>query len=164
MLKNVWRLAMEFIYHKKIKAIHQLGRLYRLKKDFKKALFYHNKGLKIAKDYSNQKSIANAYINIGKVYSEANKEELAKESFLKAINLGDKIKNQLIKYLANTSLGELNQDLDRNNIAIQFYLEALDNILQTNNTYLQGIAYKKVAKNVSLNKRLEMLKKSASKI
>ncbi len=148
---------------KKIKAIHQLGRLYRLKKDFKKALFYHNQGLKIAKDYSNQKSIANAYINIGKVYHEANKEELAKESFLTAIKLGEKIKNPLIKYLANTSLGDLNLDLNKKNIATQFYIEALDNILQTNNTYLQGIAYKRVAKYVDLTKRLEMLKKALQK-
>ncbi len=148
---------------KKIKAIHQLGRLYRLKKDFKKALAYHNQGLKIAQDYSNQKSIANAYINIGKVYHDADEEELAKTYFLKAIDLGNKIKNPLIKYLANTSLGDLNDDLARKNIAVQFYLEALDNILQTNNSYLQGIAYKKVALNTTYENRLEMLKKALHK-
>ena len=148
---------------KKIKAIHQLGRLYRLKKEFRKALLFHNQGLKIAKDYSNQKSIANAYINIGKVYHDAEKEGLAKENFLKAIKLGDKIKNPLIKYLANTSLGDLNKNLNKKNIATQFYLEALDNVLQTNNTYLQGIAYKKVAQNIALDKRLEMLKKALQK-
>lgn len=148
---------------KKIKGIHQLGRLYRLKKDFKKALSYHNEGLKIAKDYANQKSIANAYINIGKVYHDAGKESLAKESFLEAIKLGDKIKNSLIKYLANTAIGNLNKDLEKNNIADQYYLEALDNVLQTSNIYLQGIAYKKVAQNIQTDKRLEMLKKALLK-
>lgn len=129
---------------KQLKAIHQLGKLYRIKKDYETALNYHNQGLKIAKEYSNQKAIATAYINIGKNYAAQEQEELAKENFLNAIKIGDKIKNPLIKSIANSSLGDFNKQLKKDNISTQYYIEALDNILQTDNIYMQGIAYKNV--------------------
>ncbi len=129
---------------KKIKAIHQLGKLYRNKGNYDQALIHHNQGLNIAKEYANQKAIATAYINIGKVYAASKQEELAKENFLNAIKIGDKIKNPLIKSIANSSLGDFNKQLNKDNISTQYYIEALDNILQTDNIYMQGIAYKNV--------------------
>lgn len=127
-----------------IKGLHQLGKLYELNKNFEQSLFYHQKGLATAKEYSNPKAIAYAYINIGNIYRKTNKEQLAKDNFFNAIKIGEKIKNQTIKSIANSSLAELNKDLNKNNIASQYYLEALDNSLQTNNVYLQGMAYKNV--------------------
>lgn len=129
---------------KQIKAIHQLGKLYRLKGNYETALSYHNQGLNIAKEYSNQKAIATAYINIGKNYAAQKEEELAKENFLNAIKIGDKIKNPLIKSIANSSLGDFNKELKKDNISTQYYIESLDNILQTDNIFMQGIAYKNV--------------------
>ncbi|MCT4579897.1 MAG: ATP-binding protein [Flavobacteriales bacterium] len=129
---------------KKIKAIHQLGQLYRNIGNYKQALIHHNQGLNIAKEYANQKAIATAYINIGKVYAASKEEDLAKENFLNAIKIGDKIKNPLIKSIANSSLGDFNKQLKKDNISTQYYIEALDNILQTDNIYMQGIAYKNV--------------------
>ena len=66
---------------KQIKGIHQLGKLYSLKQNFEKALDYHNQALTIAKEYANQKAIAIAYINIGKVYIDSKNEALAKKTF-----------------------------------------------------------------------------------
>ena len=129
---------------KQIKGINQLGKLYNLNQDFEKALDYHNQALTIAKEYSNQKAIAIAYINIGKVYIDAKNEILAKENFLNAIKIGDKIKNPLIKSIANSSLGDLNKKFNKFNLSTQFYIEALDYSLQTDNSYLQGVAYKNV--------------------
>lgn len=127
-----------------IKALHQLGKLHLLNVEYDKALYFNQEALETAKEYANPKAIAYSYINIGDVYRKQNKEQLAKDNFFNAIKIGEKIKNETIKSTANSSLAELNKDLGKKNIATQFYIEALDNILQTDNLYLQGMAYKNV--------------------
>lgn len=143
---------------KYIKALHQKGKLYADNKEYEDALKNHKKALNLAIENSNQKAIANAYINIGDTYVKNNKEKLAKENFLEAIKIGDKIKNPLIKAIANSRLGDLKKQLNKKNIAIQYYLEALDNALQTENIYMQGIIYKKIG---VLQKGINQIEKSA---
>ena len=64
--------------------------------------------------------------------------------FLNAIKIADKIKNPLINSIANSSLGDLYKEIGKYNLSTQYFIEALDYSLQTNNKYMQGIAYKNV--------------------
>jgi tetratricopeptide (TPR) repeat protein len=115
---------------KRLRAIcfNNLGEFYRMKSDYKIAIEYYIKSLKIKEEAGDRKGMGYTYHNIGNTYSRLNRHKEAVENFEKALNLREEVGHK--KGMADTysnmgaSLISLGQDekalrLYNNSIKIQ---------------------------------------------
>lgn len=76
------------------KGIAYKAQLFRKKKSLDSALIIANNAYDIAKKYGNPSEIANAYNITGNIYEQSNKNELATESYTKALKISSSAKDK----------------------------------------------------------------------
>jgi tetratricopeptide (TPR) repeat protein len=76
------------------KAYNLIGVLYYRKGDLKKALGQHKKALEIREKIKDEPGIAISETNLGNIYSDLRKNEMAERSYLKALQLNHKLNNE----------------------------------------------------------------------
>ncbi len=76
------------------KAYNLIGVLYYRKGDLKKALGYHQKALTIRETLKDDRGIAMSETNLGNIYTDLQKNEMAERSYMKALQINHKLNNQ----------------------------------------------------------------------
>jgi len=76
------------------KAYNLIGVLYYRKGDLKKALGQHKKALEIRENIKDEPGIAISETNLGNIYTDLHKNEMAERSYMKALQLNHKLNNE----------------------------------------------------------------------
>lgn len=76
------------------KAYNLLGVLYYRKGDLKSAIDFHQKALELRESINDEPGIAISETNLGNIYSDLRKNEIAEKSYLHALQLNNKIGNE----------------------------------------------------------------------
>jgi signal transduction histidine kinase/CheY-like chemotaxis protein len=135
-----------------INAHHQLGTVYTFNEQYENA----KKELQIANElcltYANYKDLAKGNILLAKVYWLSNLNNEAEDCIKTAIMLGEKTNNFSISSMAQVTSGDYNNHINKNNLALQYYLIAYEKALEGNDLKLQGLAALKIGtENIELN-------------
>lgn len=136
-----------------INAHHQLGVIYTFKSQFENA----QKELQIANElsltYANYKDLAQGNLLLAKVYWLSNVNEKAEDCIKTALTLGEKTNNLSITSSANITAGDYSKYINKNNLALQYYLLAYEKALEGNDNNLQALASFKIGvEYIGLNK------------
>ncbi len=76
------------------KAYNLIGVLYYRKGDLKKALAQHQKALEIREAIKDERGIAMSETNLGNIYTDLQKNEMAERSYMKALQINHKLNNE----------------------------------------------------------------------
>jgi tetratricopeptide (TPR) repeat protein len=76
------------------KAYNLIGVLYYRKGDLKKALVQHQKALEIRETIKDERGIAMSETNLGNIYTDLQKNEMAERSYMKALQINHKLNNE----------------------------------------------------------------------
>ncbi|MGZ3920436.1 MAG: tetratricopeptide repeat protein [Bacteroidia bacterium] len=134
------------------KASNLLGILYYRKMDFNKALSYHKKALNLRTIINDKKGIALSETNLGNIYTDIKKYELAEIAYLKALQMNNDLedKKQVGNCLVN--LGVLNTELKNYSAAKNYLDKALSNAENRYDYELQAMCLNNLAEvNLALN-------------
>ncbi len=89
------------------KANNLLGVLYYRKGDLKRALDYHQKALEARENSNDEQGIAFSETNLGNIYTDLKKYELAEKCYLRALQLNGKLGNDIQSGSCYINLGVL---------------------------------------------------------
>ncbi len=89
------------------KANNLLGVLYYRKGNLKKALDYHQKALEARENCNDEQGIAFSETNLGNIYTDLKKFDLAEKSYLRALHLNSKLGNDVQSGNCYINLGVL---------------------------------------------------------
>lgn len=106
------------------KAFNLLGVLYYRKGDLKRSLGYHTKALEIRTGINDRMGIALSETNLGNVYSDLGKEQMAERSYMHALQLNSELGNE--KQMGNCyiNLGVLKMACKKPKEAERYFLDA----------------------------------------
>lgn len=106
------------------KAYNLMGVLYYRKGDLKKALIYHKKALEIRETIGDEIGIAHSETNLGNIYTDLNKTELAEQSYMASLQINHKLNNE--KQTANCyiNIGVLKMGEKKYGEAEKYFLNA----------------------------------------
>lgn len=136
-----------------IYALHQLGNIYTFNEQYENAIEELQTANELCLTYANYKDLALGNILLAKVYWLSNLNNEAEDCIKTAIMLGEKTNNLSISSMAQLAAGDYNKHIDKNNLALQYYLISFEKALEGNDLNLQGLAALKIGtENIQLNK------------
>ncbi len=106
------------------KAYNLIGVLYYRKGDLKKALTYHTKALEIRESINDKAGIAQSETNLGNVYSDLGKDQMAERSYLHALQLNNELGNEKQMGKCYINIGVLKVSDKRYKEAEKYFLDA----------------------------------------
>ena len=127
-------------------ALHNIGLIYRHLGNLDKTLRYYLESIKLKEQIgSNSRSLADSYNNLGVVYFDLEKDELAESSFKKAIALLEKdTESNIADPLHN--LGKLFDRQGNHALALDYYLNSLEYEKAFNDTRGYNISIREIGK------------------
>lgn len=132
---------------------HQLGIIYTFNEQYENAKKELQTANELCLTYANYKDLAQGNILLAKVYWLSNLYDEAEDCIKTAIMLGEKTNSLSISSMAQISAGDYNKHINKNNLALQYYLIAYEKALEGNDLNLQGLAALKIGtENIQLNK------------
>lgn len=106
------------------KACNLLGVLFYRKGDLKKALEFHRKALEIREHINDKAGIAISETNLGNVYSDLQKHELAERSYMHAMQINNELGNQKQTANCHINIGVLKMEDKKPEEAERYFLSA----------------------------------------
>lgn len=104
----------------KFTALNEIGNMYVLKKDYKKALSYQHRALKIKEKINERSSLGYSYNDMANTYLLLNNIDSAQYYFNKALRLGKEDNNKMLEATALSNLGEIYKQKKDFKKAIEF--------------------------------------------
>jgi signal transduction histidine kinase/CheY-like chemotaxis protein len=136
-----------------INAHHQLGIIYTFNEQYENAKKELQTANELCLTYANYKDLAQGNILLAKVYWLSNLYDEAEDCIKTAIMLGEKTNSLSISSMAQVTAGDYNKHINKNNLALQYYLIAYEKALEGDDLNLQGLAALKIGtENIQLNK------------
>ena len=106
------------------KAYNLIGVLYYRKGDLKKALGHHQKALEIRELLKDERGIAISETNLGNIYTDLQKNEMAERSYMKALQLNHKLNNEKQSANCYINIGVLKMGEKKLEEAEKYFLNA----------------------------------------
>lgn len=134
------------------KVSNLLGILYYRKHDLATALSYHKKALNLRTIINDQRGIALSNINLGNIYTDLKKFDLAEQAYLQSLNICHTLGDQ--KQVGNCllNLGVLNTGQKNINAAKNYFTTAIKNARSRHDYELEAICLNNLAViNISAN-------------
>lgn len=127
------------------KANNLLGILFYRKNDFASALAYHKNALNLRTIIGDKKGIAMSQLNLGNIYNDLKKYDLAEEAYLKSLQINTELKE--LKQVGNClqNLGTLKTTLKENELSKAYFTKALENARQRTDYELEAICLNNLA-------------------
>mgnify|MGYP006143809787 FL=1 len=138
-----------------ILAHHQLGSIYIFNEQFENAKKELQTANELSLTYANYKDLAQGNILLAKANWLSNKLVEAEECIKTALTLGEKTNNHSISSLAQVTAGDFSKHIEKNNLALQYYLMAYEKATEGNDLNLQALAAFKIGKEYSDINKLE---------
>ena len=120
------------------KILNQIGNVYAVKAELKKAISFYIKSLKISEKTANKKSQAISLNNIGFVYFQYNKLEKALEYYKKALKIRLEINHTKGIGYSYSKLGSVYYEMDSLDKALKFTKKAFKIFEQINNQFYKS--------------------------
>lgn len=108
-------------------ALHELGNIYILKKDFNNAIIYHKKALAIREKKSDKSDLIYSYHDIAIDYENIDSLETSRVYFLKSEQLAEKTENTWLLFRIASSIFDVLERMGKKNEA-EIYLKKMENL------------------------------------
>jgi len=135
--KNLSAIEIETFNYGVMHAFTNIGLIYKDKSNFKQALEYLHKSLKIAQELKINKEIALTYNNIGSCHQSQGDLTKAMEYFIKCLKINEGIGDKESLSLAYTNIGMIYMHQKKDNEAMDYFQKGLSIAEEIN--YYEGI-------------------------
>ena len=111
-----------------IMALNNIGNIYKSLEMDTEALIHYRTGLEKLKSGEEKDSLGMLLTNIGDIQLESKNYPEAEQMYLQALQVGEKLDSSSILQRANFGLGKVNEEWGEPDMAISYYLAAIDEI------------------------------------
>ncbi len=126
-----------------IEIMNSKGVFYFHQKEYLKAVELHTQVLKMADSMDTIPNLTVTYSNLGAVYAEIGKLDLALDNLLKGQKLAQSGKNKYYEGSFSTNIAGIYSKQKKNELAITYYKESIEAFLEI--SYIKGLAYSSVS-------------------
>ncbi len=147
-------VALKNNLHTQLAEIYNtLGIRHRNRSEFSKALDYHNKAVKIARDLKDKKSLPRFVNMLAVVYRRIDENKHALDLHMEALNLAEETQDTFQMSVAYNGLGNVYSNLKRYYASLEYFKKSLDIATLQNNKLGLAINYNNIGECMeSLNK------------